>query len=63
MKLIVWSVDAKGAAVTRLGDSGEQVGEVDRLALATPGADSIITPVRGTASGRLRLITWRVANH
>jgi hypothetical protein len=63
MKLIVWSVDAKAAAVTRLGDSGEQVGEVDLLALATPGADSIITPVRGTASGRLRLITWRVADH
>src|SRR6266545_1486760 len=59
LKLIKWQVDS-GGRLSRIGDSGNQVGVIDAVQIAeTPGAAHapLITAVRN-ASGSLVLLSW-----
>jgi hypothetical protein len=47
----------------RVADSGDQAGEVDLLAsigLSFGDFSDVLTAVKGTQSGRLKLILWRL---
>lgn len=57
LRIILWQVDTAGQ-VSRLGDSADQAGEVDLISLVSDGAHRLLTAVKGTVSGRLRLIVW-----
>ncbi len=61
LKLITWQVSL-GGQLTRLGDSGEQAGEVSLIKVASVSQRSgiVVTAVR-TASGTLKLITWSIS--
>lgn len=60
LKLISWRLEADGS-FTRLGDSGDQAGEVSLVAMSGIAALSriVVTAVR-TARGTLKLIGWNV---
>ncbi|MEM9217279.1 MAG: hypothetical protein AAGD25_23435 [Cyanobacteria bacterium P01_F01_bin.150] len=56
LKLITWGVSENGK-ITRLRDSGDQVGEARMIQLVGATEDYMVTSLR-TASGQLKLITW-----
>lgn len=56
LRLISWNLRSGDGALTRLGDSGNQAGEVSLVGLTVNGA-VCVTAVR-TASGDLKLISW-----
>ena len=58
LKLISWQRDEAGN-ITRLGDSGNQAGDISLVKIEEIYPDVYVTAVR-TAEGRLRLITWRL---
>ncbi|HBY80716.1 MAG TPA: hypothetical protein DEG47_27750 [Cyanobacteria bacterium UBA11148] len=59
LKLIVWDISSDGKTVTRLGDSGNQAGVSDIIAVASLSLGRVITAVR-TAAGNLKLICWGI---
>jgi len=59
LKLISWQLDGSTGKITRLGDSGDQAGEVGLIALSLQD-NFMVTAVR-TGSGNLKLISWGVA--
>jgi hypothetical protein len=63
LELIAWELDAKGAGIKRLFDSGHQAGAIQDLALLGPIAGApfgtIVTAVKN-GSGDLELISWQV---
>lgn len=60
LKLISWRLEANGS-FTRLGDSGDQAGEVGVVAVSALGNQSriVVTAVRA-ANGRIKMIGWNV---
>lgn len=58
LKLISWQRDQAGN-ITRLGDSGNQAGDISLVQIEEIRPDVYVTAVR-TGNGRLKLITWRL---
>jgi hypothetical protein len=62
LKLILWRVTPGGDGIERVADSGAQAGQVDLIRLPPgDGASPIVTAVRSTRTGRLKLILWDVS--
>ena len=59
LKLITWNLDSGTGTLTRLGDSGNQAGEVSMIAASVLG-NIVVTAVRN-GSGNLELITWFIS--
>ena len=59
LKLIVWDTSSDGKTITRLGDSGNQAGAPDIIAVASLNLGRVITAVR-TDAGNLKLICWGI---
>jgi hypothetical protein len=59
LKLIVRDISSDGKTVTRLGDSGNQAGVSDIIAVASLSLGRVIAAVR-TAVGNLKLICWGI---
>lgn len=63
LKLILWRLNEDGS-ISRLSDSGNQAGEVTEISIARGSTDEeelVVTAVK-TITGRIKLISWRVAN-
>lgn len=60
LKLITWNLDSGSGALTRLGDSGNQAGEVSMIAASVLSGNIVVTAVRN-GSGNLELITWFIS--
>jgi hypothetical protein len=61
LKLISWNLQSGNGALTRLGDSGDQAGEVGLIALTLiPNGNGYVTAVRDSG-GNLKLITWGIS--
>ncbi|GAA2145673.1 hypothetical protein GCM10009825_38590 [Arthrobacter humicola] len=55
LKLISWGFSEDGKNISRLGDSGDQAGEVSEIAMA-----GLVTAVRA-GNGSLKLISWSLS--
>ena len=60
LKLITWQVSLDGQFL-RLGDSGEQAGEVSLIKVASVKTIGDFATAVRTASGTLKLITWSIS--
>jgi hypothetical protein len=61
LKLISWNLQSGNGALTRLGDSGDQAGEVGLIALTLiPNGNGYVTAVRDSG-GNLKLISWGIS--
>jgi hypothetical protein len=67
VKLISWQISTGGTAISRIADSGDLAGAGDLIDVAlwdaTPTTQppvTLITTIRSSNSGRLKLIAWRL---
>jgi len=60
LKVIVWDISPDGKTVIRLGDSNNQAGATEIIAVASLNSEQLATAVR-TEAGNLKVIVWGIS--
>jgi uncharacterized Zn-binding protein involved in type VI secretion len=60
LQVIVWDISPDGKTVIRLGDSNNQAGATEIIAVASLNSEQLATAVR-TEAGNLKVIVWGIS--